>query len=114
MYQLGVDFKNMPPCRAVLLNKIKRTNDLSRMIKLAHNKNISTPKNGYIINSKNEMEIDYFSGDSYPTSITNIAADISEQDTEDDADLHITFSDGEYDYDEDFEDDVWEPNNKNK
>lgn len=32
----GIDFKNIPPCRAVLYNKVRRSNYIAKMIKSAN------------------------------------------------------------------------------
>lgn len=56
------------------------------MIKFAHANTISTPEIGWLKNELGELEIDYFNGNPYPESITDIVAtdnmDISDSEEE--------------------------------
>lgn len=102
----------MPPCRTVLMNKIKRTNTVTRMIKSAGENSIEKPKaiDGYCLNENNEFAIEYFPGYPYPENIEAILSqnhcdnNNSDQNTDDEDDLDFNlsssdeeFSDGEAD-----------------
>ena len=101
----------MPPCKKVLLKKIERTEYLSRMIKSASNKNIAEPQKGWLVNENGEFEIDYFEGDPFPQTITEISSEVQIDDT-DDEECQVS-SDDEFDDGEDT-DDEWLPNSKKK
>lgn len=103
LYSLGIDFKSMPPCKRVILNKAHRTRYFAHVIKNASDNFIEKPSDGWTINEKNEMEIEYFSGDSYPDSIANIECD--EQCDEDNEALYSSSDDDE----SDISDDEWLP-----
>lgn len=76
----------MPPCQKVLLNKIKRTNTVVRMIKSAHKNFIEVPKpvDGYCLDGSKKFEIEYFPGYAYPGDIAELMTDsqIDNNDTE--------------------------------
>lgn len=80
IYTTGIDFKHMPPCRNVLLKKIKRTHHLTAIIKNARENliNIELTIDWYI-DDNNKLSIHYFDGKPYPDSI----ADITTNDDED-------------------------------
>lgn len=85
---LGVDFKNMPPCQRVLLNKIRRSNHLSHMVKSSSKNFIGLQdctSGAWIINENNQMEIDYFSGAAYPDNIENIVIGNEDNENEDES-----------------------------
>lgn len=103
---IGVDFKNMPPCRDVLLNKMKRTNYLAEIIKHSTENIIKTPKEGWIMNENNEMEIEYFACSPYPEDIANIM--IADDTDEEDSNIHVSSSDDDESYSDDFEDGEWD------
>lgn len=63
---------SMPPCHSVLDKKIIRTNYLAYMIKHATQNTINSPTEGWSINECGKMIIDYFEGDPFPRSITDI------------------------------------------
>lgn len=102
----------MPPCKSVLLNKIKRTNFLSQMIKNSFADKISSPSSGWFINENNELEIEYFTGDPFPEVITSMESDnISEdeQEEEEDLDQYLSSDDDDENIDAFDIDDDWNP-----
>lgn len=64
----------MPPCQRVLMNKIKRTQSLTRMIKSSSNNLIQPPEavDGYCLSENNMFAIEYFDGYPYPQSISDM------------------------------------------
>lgn len=102
-FSLGLDFKNLPPSKSVLINKIERSNYLARMIKYSHANTISTPEIGWLKNELGELEIDYFTGNPYPESITDIVPE-DNSDTEDELQFS---SEDEENSDENSIDDDW-------
>lgn len=107
---LGVDFKNMPPCHKVLLNKIKRTDYLASVAKGAMDRFFDQPDEGWVIND-GEMELIYFSGNPFPEDLTKVPLD-QENDSEDDEPANPTFSDEENSDSEislDESDEEWNP-----
>lgn len=105
---VGVDFKNMPPCKKVLMNKIERSQYLARMMKNSVNGTIDKPGIGWILSETGDIEIDYFSGDPFPEDVATLPIDLQE-DSEDEEGGHLSSSDEEYD-ERDDSDDEWEPN----
>lgn len=68
---IGISFKNMPPCHKVLMNKIKRTRSVTRMIKTANENFIKVPAatDGYFLDENQKFAIEYFAGHPYPSDI---------------------------------------------
>lgn len=69
----GMDFKTMPPCRPVLINKVKRANYISQMIKTCHKNLIPLDfpdLHGWVL-SDNQFVIEYFNGLRFPDSIAD-------------------------------------------
>lgn len=110
-FLLGLEFKNMPPCKSVLLNKIKRANSLSQMIKTSSEKTIDLSWNGWFINENNELEIEYFTGNPFPEIIITMATDNipeNQEEEEDDTDQYFSSDDDEENIDmSDDNDDDW-------
>lgn len=104
----GIDFKKMPPCRKVLLNKIKRTSYLARTMRQSSENFIGKPDGGWYLNENNEMDIDYFAGNPYPENITNISFDENEDNDEEKDSFMLSPSDDEISNSDD-SDDEWDP-----
>lgn len=110
----------MPPCQTVLLNKIKRTNNVTRMIKSAGKIFIEIPKaiDGFCLNDNNEFAIEYFSGYPYPENIESIMNqnhcdnNNSNRNSNCDDDLDFGLSSSDEDSNEDIDED-WFPNIQN-
>lgn len=93
----------MPPCRNVLLKKIKRSHHLTTMIKNARNNSINLElENEWCVDENNKLLIKYFDGNSYPDSITDITI-TDENESEEEEISYISESDDDeyYDYDSD-------------
>lgn len=82
----------MPPCKAVLLNKIRRTNAISRMFKQSALNDIQLPSvdEGWTLDEGGGFCIQYLDGELFPSDIleldlemTSDASDISEFDYSD-------------------------------
>lgn len=102
----------MPPCASVLLNKIKRTLNITRMIKSCNKNTIDLPKaiEGYCLNENNEYTIEYFAGYPYPENLTDLINDNIPNNNNDAANSdedNCELSSSDEEYDEDFEDDEW-------
>ncbi|XP_055307994.1 uncharacterized protein LOC129572103 [Sitodiplosis mosellana] len=102
----GVDFKNLPPCKSVIRKKIERTNYMAQMVKQSEQNYLEIPSDGWFINEMNELELDYYSGSPFPTSITNMTSD---EDLNEENDDHVVYnsSDDEEEYEDD--DNDWNP-----
>lgn len=87
-----MNFKALPPCRAVLLNKIKRTNAIAAMFKNACQSIVDIPQitDGYTISDHGLFEIEYVTGSPFPEQL----ADISLSDSSDDE--RDVYSESEY------------------
>lgn len=97
----GVDFKNMPPCRNVLLRKIHRKKILTSIIKKACNNVVDLPlHNGWYIDDNSRLMIEYFTGSPYPDSLP----DISIKEASDEEEYYVSESDDSDAYDD--EDDI--------
>lgn len=107
----GIDFKNMPPCKKVLLNKIKRTCYLSQIMQRSNQGAIERPDDGWILTENNELEIDYFVGNPFPDNITNTSIDENIDENEDDAVCEISSSEDESEVSDDSDVD-WNPENE--
>lgn len=102
----------MPPCESVLLNKIKRTQNVARMIKLSGHNVIDLPKaiDGYFKNEKNEYALEYFPGCPYPENVADLMTgnfsnnNYSTSNSDED---FCDLSSSDEEYIEDFEDDDW-------
>lgn len=70
-----MNFKNMPPCKPVLMNKILRTNAISRMFKQCASNNTYLPKvnEGWMFGDNGEFSIEYVRGDLYPPAMMSLA-----------------------------------------
>lgn len=92
----------MPPCKTVFLKKIARTNYLTQLIKCSSKNHISAPKNGWVMNERNELELDYFVGDCYPTNIMDVANDqnLSDIEEKEEEEPDLSSEDEEEFYDE--------------
>lgn len=100
IYIPGIDFKHMPPCRKVLLKKIKRTHCLTAIIKNARESLINIElTNDWYIDDYNKLSIQYFDGNPYPDSI----ADITTHDDEEEENCYVSESDDDdyYNYESD-------------
>lgn len=94
----------MPPCQKVLLNKIKRTNTIVRMIKSADKNFIEVPKpvDGYCLDGSKNFEIEYFPGHAYPGDIAELMKDSqidnnnSTENDENEIELNLCSSDEEF------------------
>lgn len=97
----GTEFKHLPPCWSVLENKIKRANYLAKLIKncTEHIYNFDDPgTQGWTINSKNQYEVEFFSGAQYPQLIENEAPNlIASVSADEDSDIQLS-SDDESEY----------------
>lgn len=108
----GLDLKNLPPCKSVLLNKIKRTHILANMIKSSSQNiiNLVAVGNGWIMNTDNELEIEYFTGNTYPRCITDIADNDAAKNDEDEDEIYRSSDDEDDMFDDDYDDDDdWNP-----
>lgn len=100
----------MPPCESVLLNKIKRTQSVTRMIKSCSNNSIYLPEaiDGYCLNENQEYMIEYFSGCPYPESFADLIDDNlknnNDASSSDEDNCNISSSDEEYEEDIEFDD----------
>lgn len=76
-FQLGVAFKNMPPCQKVLMNKMKRMLSVTRMIKSAGKTSVHVPEavDGYCTKENGNFSIEYYSGLPYPENICDLIND---------------------------------------
>lgn len=90
----------MPPCQKVLMNKIKRTQSVTRMIKSSKQNTIDVPEavDGYYLDESNKFGIEYFSGYPYPQDISDLMSESTKHDDyiEDEFDCHFSSSDEEY------------------
>lgn len=74
----------MPPCENVLMKKIFRTKILTAIIKNARDQTIDIDlTTGWRINENNKLEIEYFSGSTYPENITEETTDSNSDDEND-------------------------------
>lgn len=97
----------MPPCKSVLLNKIKRTNFLANMVKSSSKTtmDLNALECGWIMNADNELEIEYFNGNPYPETITDMASgDVSDNEEEEEAETYLS-SDDDVDEGNNYDDD---------
>jgi hypothetical protein len=72
----------MPPCQRVVVNKIKRTNYLTRLIKNADRNFIEDidPSDHGWIKLQNKIEIQFYDGNQFPENLASRAVDeIDEQ-----------------------------------
>lgn len=90
----GINFKAMPPCESVLLNKIRRSIQVTQLIKQSQMNNLDVPSasDGWLINDDGKYGIEYFSGLPYPDQIT-ITEEQESSDSEDieEEQLHCNF-----------------------
>lgn len=79
----GVDFKNMPPCRNVLLRKIHRTKIITSVVKNAC-KNVLDLQltDGWHIDDNMKITIEYFTGSPYPDNLGDITINETSDDEE--------------------------------
>lgn len=72
----------MPPCKRVLLNKIKRTNAITRMLKQSALNDTYLPKlsEGWALNSDGEFCTQYLEGELFPSDILDL--EISGEDSD--------------------------------
>lgn len=103
----------MPPCESVLLNKMKRTLNVTRMIKSSSKNTVDLPKaeEGYCLNEKNEYTIEYFTGYPYPDNFTGTNLNNNSNASSSDED-NCDVSSSDEEYNEDFEDDDWNLNER--
>lgn len=78
------------------------------MIKNSTKNIIEKPKDGWLVNENDEMEIDYFADNAYPNVVDEIQIRDEEDDTEDDENGYISSSD-EDEYHNEGSDDEWIP-----
>lgn len=83
---IGLDFKNLPPCKSVLKKKIIRANYLAYMMKRATYSLIDSPSEGWSTDENGRMTIDYFDGDPFPNNITDIVLETDDDDVENEDD----------------------------
>lgn len=97
----------MPPCESVLLNKIRRTQSATRMIKSCGTNLVYLPKvnDGYCFNESNAFMIEYFPGCPYPENIANLIKDNSITNSNNDDETNYDLSDSDDEYNEDINDD---------
>lgn len=100
--ELGLDFKNMPPCKSVLVNKIARVDYLTRILKSPCESIIGAPDSGWQTND-GKLEIRYFSGSPYPESIADMTCS---DDSDNDEEFQLSSGDEE-ESDHDSSDDDW-------
>lgn len=94
----------MPPCKSVLLKKLQRTSTLAKMIKCSSNNIIVMLKDGWIINDRGEMEIDFFDGNPYPENITDISIDTNNEEENDDEDVYCSSDESDESDESDYDD----------
>lgn len=102
----GIDFKSMPPCKAVLCNKIKRSNYIASMIKHANENFIQfdVPGEHGWKSINNEFVIDYYDGPQYPENFE----DENLLDNNADDDLYAENSDNSDNFDDELDFDLSE------
>lgn len=112
MYLLvsGIDLKNMPPCKDVLLNKIERSNRIVRMMKCG--KNIidrPEPIDGWYLDEKGEFALSYYSGLAFPEDITNLTNETERTESDlDKDDEQLTVSESDSDWSNECDEDNYE------
>lgn len=82
----GLDTALLPPCKMVLVNKIKRVNYIAKIFKKSACKKIllADPiKCGWMRDQSNCAQIKYYDGDQYPNSIEQLLAGMDETVTDD-------------------------------
>lgn len=104
----------MPPCQKVLINKIKRTQSLTRMIKSSNENSMQLPEayDGYRLNESKEFEIAYFSGYPYPQNFSDVMNEtLCDEDknstNNDNHEFDCELSSSDEEYEENIEDDDW-------
>lgn len=93
----------MPPCESVLLNKIKRTTKITRMILSSKENFIDLPSvnDGYCLDENNLFSIEYFSGSPYPENIAELIRENNNNNNEsDDENSDVCSSDDDQEDDE--------------
>lgn len=97
----GIDFRTMPPCNAVLMNKLRRSNYLAYNIKNAHLRSIlseSPEENGWILEEEKDdqyvYKLKYYDGLQYPVYLNDYFPPNIETDQETEA-TNIDSSDDE-------------------
>lgn len=90
---IGTEFKCLPPCLSVLVNKIERANYLARIIKTCNQNNLwfADPGNhGWIKNSNNQFEIDFYSGPQFPEVIEKEVHNLNEASSDEESDISLS------------------------
>lgn len=90
---IGTEFKCLPPCLPVLVNKVERANYLATIIKTCNQNNIlfAEPGNhGWIKNSSNRYEIDFYAGPQFPQIIENEAHNLNEASSDEESDINLS------------------------